>query len=57
MHCPRCQRHENVIYKTISHDGGLVERYRKCKCCGQKFVTYESIIDIRIIETKEVYLT
>lgn len=51
MVCPKCQHHDTRIYVTKKH-GCTVERYRHCLACHQRFITYESSADIRLIYPK-----
>ena len=42
MQCPKCSAGSSVF--TTVQLNGEVKRHRKCKACGETFVTIESIV-------------
>ncbi len=47
--CVKCGDTRTFIYKTIQYDS-LVERYRECRCCGCKYISYEKQFDFKIVD-------
>lgn len=41
--CPKCGKKSEVIDSRLNVDYNAVRRRRRCKICGYRFTTYESI--------------
>jgi len=48
--CPKCEGRA-ICYKSMQQ-AGEVKRYRRCKMCGHRFITYEAKSDLAIREYK-----
>lgn len=46
--CPRCTSHDARCLHTVWVEGkGMSKRRRECLVCGQRYTTYEAVVDVR----------